>query len=392
VDPARRTVLLVSEVFPPKRGGSGRWFWELYRRLAGIRVHVAAGQVPGAEAFDRAATLPIDRLPLTLSSWSCWELRSGVQYVRAWWHLTRLVSRIQPDVLHCGKCLPEGLLALTIKRLRGIPFHCYAHGEELTLATTSRQLRHLTARVLAGATGVIANSQFTKDLLIANWGLSPARISVLHPGVDTSQFAPCPSDSSVRARLGWTNRRVVLTVGALQQRKGQDMLIRALPSIRQRVPDVLYVIAGEGWERSRLERLVVENAVADLVQFRDIPADDELVKCYQQCDLFVLPNRQVGWDVEGFGIVLIEAQACGKAVIAGASGGTADTLQPGVTGELVNCEQPEILADAVAGLLLDPGRGRRMAEQARRWTVATFEWNALVPQASELFGQSQSKR
>ena len=124
----------------------------------------------------------------------------------------------------------------------------------------------------------------------------------------------------MRARLEWTGRRVVLTVGALQKRKGQDMMIRALPAIRQRCPDVLYAIVGEGWERPYLESLVAELSVADLVQFRATPADDELIECYQQCDLFALPNRQVGWDFEGFGIVLLEAQACGKPVVTGQSG------------------------------------------------------------------------
>src|SRR4029453_2663396 len=126
----------------------------------------------------------------------------------------------------------------------------------------------------------------------------------------------------VRKELGRTGRQVVLTVGALQKRKGQDMMIRALPAIRRRCPDVLYAMIGEGWERPYLDKLVADHGVGDLVQFRGTPTDDEMIRCYQQCDLFALPNRQVGWDLEGFGIVLIEAQACGKPVVAGTSGGT----------------------------------------------------------------------
>src|SRR5262249_56405909 len=137
-------------------------------------------------------------------------------------------------------------------------------------------------------------------------------VTVRHPGVDTGGFVPAPPDPAARARLGWHGRRVILTVGALQKRKGQDMLIRALPAIRARCPEVLYAVAGEGWERPYLEALVDELGVRGAVQFRGIPEDDDLIRCYQQCDLFALPNRRIGWDFEGFGIVLLEAQACGK--------------------------------------------------------------------------------
>jgi phosphatidylinositol alpha-1,6-mannosyltransferase len=212
----------------------------------------------------------------------------------------------------------------------------------------------------------------------------------MHPGVDTSQFVPSPPDPSVRDRLGWSNRRVILTVGALQKRKGQDMMIRALPAIRTRCPDVLYAIVGEGWERPYLDRLVAEHGVGDVVQFRGATADAELIECYQQCDLFALPNRQVGWDFEGFGIVLLEAQACGRPVMAGLSGGTSETIQPSETGLLVSCETPEPIVDAVCPILDDPERGARMGARGRDWVVKRFDWNVLSLQAQEMFGAAVS--
>ncbi len=221
-------ILLLADVFPPKKGGSGRWLWELYRRLRDVDVHVAAAEMPGAEEFDRLAELPISRLPLRFSNWGAWDPRGGWRYARAFRQLNSLVSRVQPDVIHCGKCLPEGLLALAVKRWRGIPFYCYAHGEELTLARTSNELCRLATRVLRQAHQVIANSSFTRQLLLEEWGLEPGKVVVMHPGVDTSRFVPAPIDPDVRQQLGWTGRRVVLTIGALQKRKGQDMLIRAL--------------------------------------------------------------------------------------------------------------------------------------------------------------------
>jgi phosphatidylinositol alpha-1,6-mannosyltransferase len=377
--------LLIAEVFPPAKGGSGRWLWELYRRLQGMQVDVVAGEVAGADAFDRDATLSIYRVPLSFSNWGLLNPRGACEYARAFVRIHRVVRRVRPDVIHCGKSLPDGLIALVMKRLYRIPYYCFVHGEELTLAGTSRELGRLTRTVLRESAGVIANSRHSRDILVRDWGVPKARVTIMHPGVDTAQFTPSPVDAKVRQQLGWTSRRVILSVGALQKRKGQDMMIRALPIIRRRFPDVLYAIVGEGWERSYLNDLVAEHGVGDLVQFRGVPSDVELVQCYQQCDVFALPNRQVGWDFEGFGIVLLEAQACGKPVIAGRSGGTSETLDPSRTGVLVACETPETLADAVCGIFDDPQRGDTMGRDARDWVVRHFDWNVLRLDAERMF-------
>jgi phosphatidylinositol alpha-1,6-mannosyltransferase len=382
----RETILVLSDVFPPRTGGSGRWLWELYRRMEGADVHVIAGDAPDADVFDRAAPMSIERIPLSFTNWGLWHLRGAGQYGKATMAVSSVVARIRPGVIHCGKCLPEGLIASWIKRWYGIPFQCFVHGEELTLAATSRELTRLTGTVLHNCSAVIANSQHSKQLLLRTWPIPEHKVQVMHPGVDTSRFTPAPSDPAVRQRLEWSNRRVVLTVGALQKRKGQDPMIRALPAIRQRIPDVLYSIAGEGWERPYLERLVAEHGVADAVQFRGIPGDDELIQCYQQCDLFALPNRQIGWDFEGFGIVLLEAQACGKPAVAGNSGGTPETLRPGETGLLVASDSPDALAEAVCNILDEPERAIAMGRAGRDWVTGRFAWTVLAREAQEVFG------
>ena len=179
---------------------------------------------------------------------------------------------------------------------------------------------------------------------------------------------------------------MILTVGALSARKGQDTMIRALPAIRRAIPDVLYALAGEGWERPRLEELAKRLGVAEAVQFRGAPTDADLVECYQQCDLFALPNRREGNDVEGFGIVLLEAQACGKPVIAGASGGTAETMRIPETGIVVDCTEPDRLAKVAIDWLQDPSRREVMGRAAREWVLDKFDWPVLVEEARKLFG------
>jgi phosphatidylinositol alpha-1,6-mannosyltransferase len=178
---------------------------------------------------------------------------------------------------------------------------------------------------------------------------------------------------------------VVLTVGRLQKRKGHDMMIRALGAIREAHPEVLYAVAGEGEERGALTALASELGVTGQVQFLGEVRDEELLGCYRQCDLFSLPNRQVGRDVEGFGMVLLEAQACGKPVLAGASGGTAETMQLGQTGRVTPCDEPAPLAAEVIDLLSDADLREQMGRAARVWVADHFDWDALRRQAERLF-------
>jgi phosphatidylinositol alpha-1,6-mannosyltransferase len=286
--------------------------------------------------------------------------------------------------------LPEGLMALALKYWMGVPYLCYAHGEDLNYASSSRELSWLQRRVLRNCDVVIASSRNAARLLQQEWGLPQQRVELLYPGVDTEQFVPAASDPGVRKELGWQDRPVVLTAGRLQKRKGHDQMILAIRSIRQVLPAILYAIVGDGEEREPLMDLVVRQGVAEQVQFLGEVSDEQLVQCYQQCDLFVLPNRQIGPDIEGFGIVLLEAQACGKAVVAGDSGGTAETMLIPQTGLVVPCDGPDQLASVVIRLLGDAPQCERMGVTARQWVVDHFDWSGLSRQAGRIFERLSS--
>src|SRR5207247_1614112 len=184
---------------------------------------------------------------------------------------------------------------------------------------------------------------------------------------------------------GWGQRPVILTVGRLQKRKGQDTMIRALHAVRRAQPQVLYAVVGDGEERASLEALVQSEGLTEHVQFLGEVNDARLLTCYRACDLFALPNRQEGKDIEGFGMVLLEAQACGKAVVAGDSGGTAETMRIPETGRVVCCDGPDALAAVVADLLADRPLLERMGRAAREWVVNQFDWSALCGRAERLF-------
>ncbi|HEV3006805.1 MAG TPA: glycosyltransferase family 4 protein [Pirellulales bacterium] len=384
--------LLISENFPPKVGGTARLYWEIYSRLPRHELVVAAGEDALDGEFDRTHDLNVWRVPLGLTQYGL-RSRTGLHgYFRAWRALENVLRQNPVDVVHAGRVLPEAWLAWLLRWRRGLPYLCYVHGEDVNCYAESRELRWMARRALAGANTVITSSRNARQLLLDQWALPEAKVQLLYPGVDTREFMPAESDEAARSTLGWQGRTVVLTVGRLQERKGQDMMIRALPEVREQVPNVLYSIVGDGADRGRLERLARETGMEAHVQFRGEPNDGELLKCYQQCELFVLANRTVGRDFEGFGIVLLEAQACGKPVVAGASGGTAETMRPGATGMLVDCTSPAELARTVVELLCDSQRRRTMGHAARAWVVERFDWESLRHEAAAIFGTAAPRR
>lgn len=377
--------LLISDIFPPKTGGSGRWFWEIYRRLPRAEYLVAASEHPDAPALDAAHELRVVRLPLEMRSRAVSNRASLTHYLRTARAVRRLAKQEGVRMIHAARPLSEGLVARLVKLRTGIPYCCYTHGEDINVATTSRELKWLTRRVLRSASAVIANSNFTRELLLKEWGVPAGKVRLLHPGVDCDYFRPVVRDDEVRSRLGWAGRRVVLTVGRLQRRKGQDVMIEVVARLRERFPDLLYAIVGDGEERPRLNELVARHGVADHVQFLGEVKDAELLRCYQQCDVFALANRAVGKDVEGFGMVLLEAQACGRPVLTGNSGGTAETIRPNESGLVVPCDRPGAPAAALAELLADPQRLDRMGRAGREWVAGKFDWPVLTAEAKGVF-------
>lgn len=371
------SVLLLSEVFPPRVGGSGRWLWELYSRLPSSDVVVMAGEAEAQEAFDRRSHLRIQREPLTLPSWGLLNATSRGHYRRLFDRVRSIVRADQIESIHCAKCLPEGLIGLVTHFVSGIPYLCYVHGEELGIASSSRELRLLTRQVLSRSAKIVANSENTRQLLVKNWNLHESRCVVVHPGVDTTRYRPARIRPELRRAYGWSDGPVLLTVGRLEKRKGHDMMIEALPQVIEKHPNAHYTIIGDGPELSSLKSRVERARLIDHVSFVGSCPDDSLVSMVQQCDLFVLPNRAIDGNIEGFGIVLLEAQACGKPVLAGDSGGTRETMRSPVTGRTVSCEDPSRIASTVLELLENREALEEMGTQARRWAVENFDWSAV---------------
>ncbi|EED33949.1 glycosyl transferase, group 1 [gamma proteobacterium NOR5-3] len=352
----REVDIVFSEVFPPMHGGSGRWLWEVYSRLDTQRYHCVAGQAPGAGDFDKNAPLTIHRLDFAYRDWSDWSIFT-MRGMRFYLGLLRQFMRITRDydvaAVHCGRCIPEGVIALILYKLKKTPYYCYIHGEDIENSATSRSLSWMLRPVLANAALLICNSENSRRLLLKHWKVLPERATVVNPGTDTSLFKPAPRSEQQRERLGWGEQFVILTVSRLEERKGHDRMIQAMPAILAEHPNTLYAIVGSGPQEQMLTELAADLGVSDNVLFMPNLSDAEMIVCYQQADLFILPNRDIGRNIEGFGIVMLEAQAAGLPVIGGLSGGTPETLINDITGFSVDCSDPSLIAEKVTRLISD---------------------------------------
>jgi phosphatidylinositol alpha-1,6-mannosyltransferase len=372
-------------VFPPIVGGSGRWMWELYRRLPRDNFVMAVGDHPEAAEFDATHDFDVHRLPIAFSNYGTLSPAGFNRYRRIALCILRLAREREVAAIHCGALFPDGWIGRLVSKKLRLPLLVYLHGEEVGFTNSSRQLHWMAQRILRDADRVIVNSNNTRRIAVDHWRVADAKIHLVYPGVDTERFVPAERSLQVRTRLGWGDRPVVLTVGRLEKRKGHDILLQALPAIRRQFPEVLYAVVGDGDERNRLEQLTVDLGLRDHVSFHGELSEEHLVECYQQCDLFVLPNRGISGNIEGFGIVLLEAQSTGKPVIAGESGGTREAMQVSQTGLIVDCSGPSMIAAEINKLLSNPQRRCAMGKAGRAWVCNRFNWRICSEQAQQIF-------
>jgi phosphatidylinositol alpha-1,6-mannosyltransferase len=304
----------------------------------------------------------------------------------------RRLTRRRAVVVHCARALPEGVGAWLHRGLTGAPYVCWAHGEDIASARSSRELTWLMGRVFRSAGALIANSRNTASLL-GEAGAPQGRIDVVHPGVDAMRFRPdLPGASALRERLSAGNpAALLLTVGRLQRRKGHDVMLQALARIDRRATPVRYVIVGDGEERERLERLSADLRLDRCVQFVGVVPASDLPAYYAAADVFVHPNRIDAGDIEGFGIVFLEAAAAGLPVVAGDSGGVPEAVLRDVTGVLVSGTDVSELHDAVTGLIASPERRRVMGAAGRARVVSEFSWERAAARVREIHARVSAR-
>lgn len=373
---------MLTELFLPTKGGTAVSFDDDFRRLGGKEVHVITAEVPGAAEFDRDHPNSIHRLVLERREWL--KPESLVIYGKFFLQSLWLTLTWRITTIYAGRALPEGLVALVVARLTRRPVFIYAHGEELTGWGRGRKFQAMCF-AMRNADGILSNSDNTRDTLIDLIGVDPQRISLIYPTVDEERFRPGPRDDDLRGSIGVTgDKKLILSVGRLQRRKGFDNVIRSLPALLEKGLDVEYALIGIGEDLGYLQELARELDVADRVHLLGHVSYEALPRWYNACDLFAMPNRDINGDNEGFGLVFLEAAASGKPAVAGKAGGTGSAVLEGVTGLRVDGENVAEVAEALERPLSDPEESARMGHAARQRVLADFIHKRRVDQLREL--------
>lgn len=374
-------LLVVTELFLPTKGGTAVWFDAVYRRLGGKEIHIVTADVPGAAAHDADSPNTIHRVSLQRHWWL--KPESLAMYLKLFFTGLRVALTQPIQAVHAGKVLPEGLAGWLIARLIRKPIAIYAHGEEITTWLQPGKFKAMRF-AYRHADRVIANSDFTRNELL-KLGVAPDKITLISPGVDVERLRPNLPAAHLRAGIGLREgQKLILSVGRLHRRKGFDQVIKTLPRLLQQGMDVCYVIIGIGEDQQYLEALIQEQSMAERVRLLGHVAPDDLPLWYNACDVFVMANREIDGDTEGFGMVFIEAAACGKSAIAGKAGGTGAAVLDGVTGLRVDGARIEDIQQALSRLLSDDALRRQFESAGLRRAQQEFSWAAVAEKTTRL--------
>jgi len=378
--------LLISTYYPPEHGGISHYMASVARALGPARVSCLTN-VPAGPGAHEADGVHVYRRPRAFATSKLTQALAVATTVG------EIMLRERPQAVQLATTTSEGYFGLWLRRWLGLPFVIYAHGNEVLQAMKTSW--PAARQALVSADRVLANSRFTAGL-VEKAGVAPERIVVVHPGCDAETFRPADPDENLRQRLLGDRPRgpILLSVGGLVPRKGQDMVVRALPIILKQHPTLVYLVVGEGRHRAPLEALIRDVGVGDHVILTGEVSDVPLEQVYALCDVFIMASREQLdlCDLEGFGMVFLEANACGKAVIGGRSGGITDAVLDGETGLLVDPHAPEAIAAAVDRLLSDPALAARMGAQGRARILRDLTWERVADQVEATLVELATRR
>ncbi|MEU3369757.1 glycosyltransferase family 4 protein [Streptomyces sp. NPDC006711] len=369
--------LIVTNDFPPRPGGIQAFLHNMALRLDPERIVVYASTWKrGREGVEATAAFDAEQ-PFTVVRDRATMLLPTPRVTR---RAVGLLREHGCASVWFGAAAPLGLMGPALRAAGAERLVATTHGHEAGWAQLPAA-RQLLRRIGEGTDTITYLGEYTRSRIAG--ALTPqaaARMVHLPPGVDEKTFHPGSGGDAVRARLGLAERPVVVCVSRLVPRKGQDTLIRAMPAILAAVPDAVLLIVGGGPYESKLRGLAADAGVSASVRFTGAVPWAELPAHYGAGDVFAMPcrTRRGGLDVEGLGIVYLEASATGLPVIAGDSGGAPDAVLDGETGWVVPGATPEPVAERVVTLLQDAALRRRMGERGREWVERRWRWDLLA--------------
>ena len=370
------SVLMVAADFPPQLGGVATYSLALARTLreSGIDLSVVTC-VPGLDD-------PSERVPITRAS-----MFLNVKYLKILpLSILTLVSSLKrrPGLLLLMKCNHEGVVGALMTRMLGIPYVVVAYGSEILAFGERPRFGRFMRWLYAKAERVVVDSAFAADL-VADCGVPPEKIAIVHPGLDpVPDVAPDRAEVvALKRRLDLEGKRVMLTVSRVVKRKGHDRAAEALAILKGDYPDLVWVVVGDGPDRGYVEDLVRSLDLCSRVRMIGQRTAAEIDLLYRIADVFVMPSRREGIDVEGFGIAFVEAALRRLPVVAGNHGGVPEAV--GDSGILVDPHDSQDVAQGIRTMLDNPALARRLGEASRDRAVREFGREAQTAKLRDLF-------
>ena len=365
-----KKILVVTNDFGPRTGGIETFVIGLLERIKGHEVIVFTSAQGDTCEYDQN----------WLNQYGVRVIRDRSKILLPSWRITRRAKEIVKlhniDVLIFGAAAPLALMAPALRKLGVKKIIALTHGHEVWWAKIFPF--NLAMRRIGSAVDHLTYlGEFTRNAIAQSLTQRSAETMVkIAPGIDTSHFIPQPDSMQKRITLGLEDKKIIISVGRLVHRKGQDKLIQAMPAVLQKVPNAHLLLVGEGPYRSHLEKLAKKLSVQENVTFAGRILYDKLPSYLSAADLFAMPSRSrfFGLEVEGLGIVYLEASACGIPVVAGNSGGAPDAVLEGVTGLCVDGTDVNSIAQAVIDICSDAKRASNMGSAGRNWVVDQWRW------------------
>ena len=378
----QRPILLVTNDLGPRAGGIESFILGLLGELDGNQIVIYTSSQEGSFQFDHELN---KRFGVIIYRDKCKVLLPTPRVNRA---VADVMVRHSSEIIWYGAAAPLGWMSGHLHRRGAKRQISLTHGHEVwwsklwPFSSIMRAItRHLDVITYLG--------EFTHNALKPIIG-SKAEAIRIAPGIAINHFTPGPKDPLLVAELGLENKDVIICVGRLVHRKGQDRLIQALPKILQQIPDAVLVLVGEGPYKSTLESLVAKDHLEDHVRFVGRLQYSDLPRYLRLGDIFAMPSRSrfFGLEVEGLGIVYLEASATGIPVLGGISGGAPDAVLDGQTGYVVDGTNVDAIARKAIEMLKDPQLLASMSAKGREWAVAEWSWKLWGERFSKaLFGK-----
>lgn len=375
--------LIITSYFPPTIGGSAKVYGNIFKygqgKVSVLTVEYDREDVkkfdPGWKDSDGVHRIkhlmapPVRCQNILQTLWVVLRYDLPVQ-TGVFFSALKLIRRLKVDVVCIGELHELGWLGVLLGMLTSVKVIIYTHGEELTTKGSSRFYGKNAKYYLGKADGIVTVSRFTKSTIVEMFGIPEGKIRLISNGVDLDECCLQSPANTPLDTIKHPKKALLFSVGRLIKRKGFDMAIEAMVLVHRKYPDAQLVIAGEGEKQNELEARIKELNLEDVVTMVGRLSHDELMNIYQDCDIFLMPNRELeNGDTEGFGLVFLEANAFKKPVIGGNAGGAVDAIVHGKTGLLVDGRSAEDIANAIIRLLEDEDLRKEMGEGGYQWAL-----------------------